>query len=86
MTIKIDKAGRIVLPKGIRDKLGLRAGSDLEIAESGGSIQLTPRRRGAPLVNRHGLLVHRGELPNGYDWDSLVSEDRAQRLRDVAGL
>ena len=33
MTLKIDKAGRVVPPKPVRDRLRLRAGSDLEIEE-----------------------------------------------------
>ncbi len=34
MTLKIDKAGRVVLPKPVRDRLGLHEGSDLEILET----------------------------------------------------
>jgi AbrB family looped-hinge helix DNA binding protein len=34
MTLKIDKAGRIVLPKPIRQRLGLRAGAALEVRET----------------------------------------------------
>jgi len=34
MTLKIDRAGRVILPKPVRDRLGLHAGSDLEILET----------------------------------------------------
>jgi hypothetical protein len=30
MTLKMDKAGRVILPKPVRDRLGLHEGSDLE--------------------------------------------------------
>lgn len=34
LALKIDKAGRVILPKPVRDRLGLHAGSDLEIQET----------------------------------------------------
>ncbi len=34
MTLKADKAGRVILPKPVRDRLGLAAGSDLEMIET----------------------------------------------------
>ncbi len=33
MTLRIDNAGRIVVPKPIRDRLGLRPGTELEVSE-----------------------------------------------------
>jgi AbrB family looped-hinge helix DNA binding protein len=86
MTLKIDHAGRIVLPKPIRDRLGLKAGSGLELAESPDGILLKPVRPRPSLVRRNGLLVHRGKLPKGYDWSRLTGEDREDRLRKLAGL
>ena len=41
MRTTIDKAGRIVVPKSLRDELGLTAGQDLEIeATANGSIEI----------------------------------------------
>ena len=42
MTLKIDKAGRIVVPKPVRERLGLRAGMDLEVAEKSEGLLLKP--------------------------------------------
>ena len=86
MKLKVDSAGRIVLPKPVRDRLGLGAGSDLDLAESGEGILLTPVRQQPSLVRRNGLLVHCGQLPKGYGWDRLVEEDREDRLNKLAGL
>ncbi|PYY02429.1 MAG: AbrB/MazE/SpoVT family DNA-binding domain-containing protein, partial [Acidobacteria bacterium] len=42
MNIRVDKAGRIVLPKPVRDRLGLKAGASLEICESADGLLLRP--------------------------------------------
>jgi AbrB family looped-hinge helix DNA binding protein len=41
-TITIDSAGRLVLPKAMRDRLHLRAGSKLSADVIAGKIELTP--------------------------------------------
>ena len=85
MRLKIDNAGRIILPKPVRDRLGLRAGSDLDLAESGEGVLLTPVRQQPSLVRRNGLLVHNGKLPKGYEWDRLIEDDREDRFKKLAG-
>jgi AbrB family looped-hinge helix DNA binding protein len=46
MNVTIDKAGRIAIPKELRDRMGLRAGDELEIEELNGKIVLSkPVRR-----------------------------------------
>ena len=85
MKLKIDNAGRIVLPKPVRDRLGLRAGSDLDLAESREGILLKPVRQQPSLVRRNGLLVHSGKLPKGYEWDRLIEDDREDRFKKLAG-
>lgn len=85
MKLKIDQAGRIVLPKPIRDRLGLEAGSDLELSESASGVMLTPVRESPSLVQRQGLLMHRGKLPPGFDWSRLVEDHREDRLRELTG-
>lgn len=42
MRTTIDKAGRVVVPKELRDILGLRGGEALEIRETDGRIELEP--------------------------------------------
>jgi AbrB family looped-hinge helix DNA binding protein len=71
MTLKIDKAGRVVLPKPVRDRFGMKAGTDLEMQETADGVVLRPVRQRPSLIKRDGLLVHRGKLPKGYVWNSL---------------
>ena len=85
MTLKIDRAGRIVLPKPIRDRLGLRSGSDLEIQETPDSVVLKPVARKPSLVRKGSFWVHTGELPAGYDILRAIDEDRDERMRKAAG-
>jgi len=86
MTLKIDKAGRVVLPKPVRDRLGLRAGSDLEIRETPDGVVLRAAGRRPSLVKKGRFRVHTGELPPGYDILKAIDEDRKERMRKAWGL
>ena len=86
MTLKIDRAGRIVLPKPTRDRLGLQAGADLELFESPDSVTLKPIHRRSSLVRKGRFLVHTGVLPAGYDVLKAVEDEREQRLKNLARL
>jgi AbrB family looped-hinge helix DNA binding protein len=59
----IDQAGRIVLPKPLRDALGLLPGTKVDISAYGAGAQLVPAGRTAQLVEEDGVLVAAGETP-----------------------
>jgi AbrB family looped-hinge helix DNA binding protein len=42
MRTTIDRVGRVVVPKSIRDRLQLRGGDALEVVERDGAIELRP--------------------------------------------
>lgn len=85
MTLTIDKAGRVILPKPIRDKLGLRGGSELEMEETALGILLKPASSKPSLVRKGRFLVHTGQLPRGYDLTEAIDEDREERARRIWG-
>jgi AbrB family looped-hinge helix DNA binding protein len=59
----VDQAGRIVLPKLIRDALGLLPGTKVDISPYGAGVQVVPSGRTARLVEEGGVLVADGETP-----------------------
>jgi AbrB family looped-hinge helix DNA binding protein len=61
METTIDAVGRIVVPKPLRDALGLMPGSKVDISRYGAGLQLTPAGRTARLVEESGTLVATGE-------------------------
>jgi AbrB family looped-hinge helix DNA binding protein len=59
----MDSVGRIVIPKPLRDALGLRTGSTLDVSRYGPGIQLVATGRTARLIDESGVLVATGETP-----------------------
>lgn len=57
MRAAIDVAGRIVIPKSLRDELGLRPGLALEIRASDGALIIEPAPTPVSLVRRGKRLV-----------------------------
>ncbi len=55
MRTTIDKAGRVVIPKALRDQVGLNAG-EVEITAIGSGLRLEPLARDQ-LVEQDGHLV-----------------------------
>jgi AbrB family looped-hinge helix DNA binding protein len=56
-TLTIDKAGRVVLPKPVREELELRAGDSLELESSEEGIVLRPARAPARMRRKRGVWV-----------------------------
>lgn len=61
MEATIDSVGRIVVPKPLRDALGLTPGSTVDISRYGAGLQLVPTGRTARLTNESGMLVATGD-------------------------
>lgn len=82
METTLDKLGRIVIPKQVRDDLGLSPGSVLKVEERAEGIVLTPVAEITPLALRDGVLVFTGEVEG--DIDEALLRDRAERSRRLA--
>jgi len=86
MTLKIDKAGRIILPKEVRDRFNLRAGTELELEERPDGLTLRPVEQQPSLREENGFLVHLGKVPPGFAWDRMVDDMREERIKKLSGL
>ncbi len=62
MQITIDAAGRVVIPKPMRERLGLTGGRTIEIREHEGVIEIEPAATAMRLEERNGHLV---AVPDG---------------------
>lgn len=56
-TIAIDRAGRVVIPKEIREAAGIEPGMPLTVTCREGRIEIEPRRRPVRIVKRGRLQV-----------------------------
>jgi AbrB family looped-hinge helix DNA binding protein len=57
MRSTIDHAGRVVIPKAVRESAGLRPGAELEIEYRDGRVEIEPVRKKVKLVRKSGVLV-----------------------------
>lgn len=74
MHATIDKAGRLVLPKALRDQVGLRAG-EVNVFADGAGLRIEPVA-GEALEEREGRLVI---APSGVD----IDDEMVRALRDA---
>ncbi len=63
MQVKIDNAGRIVLPKAVRDKLKLASGDSLKIEEQENAVILSPMIERPAVRKKDGMWMFRTGQP-----------------------
>jgi AbrB family looped-hinge helix DNA binding protein len=85
MKIRLDKLGRVVLPKALRARYGLRPGTELEVSEGAQEFALRPSRPGPSLVNERGVWVHQGVPQGEVDFAEALRKDREERLLLLGG-
>jgi AbrB family looped-hinge helix DNA binding protein len=83
MTLRIDKSGRIVVPKPLRERLGLKPDTELEVLEQAGGVLLRPIGQRPSMIRVDGLWVHQGVAQPGANWDRVLQEVREERIETV---
>ena len=86
MKIRVDKRGRIIIPKSVRDRFDFRAGSVFELEACPGGMLLRPSNLRPSMVKVKSNWVHLGRVPHGFDWDRFIDSLRDERIKDISGL
>jgi AbrB family looped-hinge helix DNA binding protein len=77
----MDKSGRIVLPKMIRERFGLTPDLELEVVEQPDGVLLRRREEHPSMIKVDGLWIHQGTPQIGAQWDRLVDDVRDERAQ-----
>ena len=56
MKVAVDHAGRLVIPKRIRDEIGLTPGVEAELSVDGAGVRIEPIASG-DFIDEHGFMV-----------------------------
>ena len=83
MELKIDKAGRIVVPKPLRDRLGFKPDSQLEAIEQPQGVLLKRLEQRPSMIKVDGLWVHQGSAEAGANWEDILENVREERIESV---
>jgi AbrB family transcriptional regulator (stage V sporulation protein T) len=78
---KLDRFGRVVIPKAVRKALGLRAGDVLQIEASDRGLVLRPVEEEPTLVYEGSVLVFTGEILE--DIEDPVQAEREARIQEL---
>jgi AbrB family looped-hinge helix DNA binding protein len=85
-TVTLDKAGRIVIPKTLRDELRLAPGDTLALESDGDSMMLRPVRSASALRKERGIWVFRsGRKLTAAETDRALDGLRQSRDSEVRG-
>ncbi len=79
MTRTVDKAGRILIPKPLRQELRIGPGSFIQLERQGEQITLRPVRPKALLEKERGVWVYQGEATDASILD-IINKERGKRL------
>jgi AbrB family looped-hinge helix DNA binding protein len=82
MTYKVGIKGQVVLPKAVRERVGINPGDEVTVAEKGGVVQI---RKALPGPSEREAIVAslRGALAGGQSPTATLERDRrAERARE----
>jgi AbrB family looped-hinge helix DNA binding protein len=81
MVTTLDKFGRVIIPKKLRERLGINFRSSLNISEDGKRIVIELVQEKKPVVDRNGILVFTGNLEDKKS--NLINSDRNRRMHKL---
>lgn len=88
--VPIDRAGRIVLPKSVREDLAIKPGDVFKVSVSGAAVMLTPGKSKAGFVRSGRALVFSAEGAEAISQETVQEALEAGRderhVRVVSGM
>lgn len=81
-SLTIDGFGRLVIPKALRDRLGLTPGTAVRIEEADGGLVIQPAREEPQVMRVNGVLVLTASAVSPVE--GAVGADRAARTSHLA--
>lgn len=86
MTYKVGIKGQVVLPKAVRERVGINPGDEVTVAEKGGVVQIRkalpgPAEREAIVTSLRGALAGEQSLTATLERDRQVERTREERTR-----
>ena len=81
METTLDKFGRVLIPKKLRERLGLKPHDTLVLELENGKLTLLPRRNPPPLRRRGRVLVVESEVCG--ELNQALSRVREERLDEL---
>ena len=83
MELRIDKSGRIVVPKPLRERLGFKPDTELEAVEQPDGVLLKRVEQRPSMTRIDGLWVHQGIPQPGTNWERILEDVREERIESV---
>lgn len=66
---RVGPKGQTVIPKAVREKVGIRPGDEVEVHEEHGKVIIEPVHRGDPLKDLLSAVPHKRPGPKRIDWN-----------------
>ncbi len=87
MNVKVDKFGRTLIPKKVRQAMGLRPGAELKLDFTDQQITLTRQGPRGRIIYRNGRPLWSGNGPTEpHDIVKFIEDMRNERIRQTWGL
>jgi AbrB family looped-hinge helix DNA binding protein len=83
MKLRIDKAGRVVVPKSLRERLRFTPDTELEAIELPQGVLLKRAEQLPSMVKVDGLWIHQGSAEPGANWERIVEDAREERIESL---
>jgi bifunctional DNA-binding transcriptional regulator/antitoxin component of YhaV-PrlF toxin-antitoxin module len=82
VTVMVDEVGRLVLPKEVREAIGVFGRMSVRVEVVDNAALITAPEAASCSVERKGKrMVHRGTLPDNWDSGEAVLKARERRVR-----